>query len=151
MSQNNPSDDNSYKCAACSGIFKGDALEFYEYNGEDDYEAYCQLCNNKNINNKKKEREKLDEEYAFYIERIVVNTKEDFVRKYCYVNNYDVMFEEFEYAGGSSYCPKANPYASDAQNILEEIQRRFITDIAAGNFEGKQEKMMEIAKRISKV
>ena len=141
MSQNNPSDDNSYKCAACIGIFKGDALEFYEYNGEDDYEAYCKSCNNKNINNKKKEREKLDEEYAFYIERIVVNTKEDFVRKYCYVNNYDVMFEEFEYAGGSS----------DAQNILEEIQRRFIEDIAAGNFEGKQEKMMEIAKRISKV
>ena len=151
MSQNNPSEDNSYKCAACIGIFKGDVLEFYEYNGEDDYEAYCESCNNKRINNEKKEREKLDEEYAFYIERIVVNTEKDFVRKYCYVNNYDVMFEEFEYSGGSSYRPKANPYASDAQNILEEIQRRFIADIAAGNFEGKQEKMMEIAKRISKV
>jgi hypothetical protein len=140
MSQTNPSDDNSYKCAACIGIFKGDSLEFYEYNGEDDYEAYCKSCNNKNINNQKIEREKLDEEYAFYIERIVVNTKEDFVRKYCYVNNYDVMFEEFEYAKGSS----------DSHNILEEIQRRFIEDIASGNFEGKQEKIMEIAKRISK-
>ena len=145
MSQNNPFDNNLYKCAACNVIFTRCELEFYEYNGDDDYEAYCESCNNKKITKEKKEREKLDEEYAFYMERIVVNTEKDFGHKYCHVNNYDAMFEEFEYAGGSSYCPKAN---HDAQNILEEIQRSFISDIAAGNFDGCPEKMKEIATKI---
>ena len=54
------------------------------------------------------------------------------------------MFKEFEYAG-------SNPYSSDAKNILQEIQHRFILDIASGNFEGKQDKMMEIAKKISNI
>jgi hypothetical protein len=124
-------------------------LEFYEYNDEDDYEAYCELCKIKKIENEKEEKAKFDEEYAFYNERIIIETEKDFIRKCCYENNYDIMFEEFKYAGGSSYLPKANPNASDAQNIIEEIQRRFILDIASGKFKENPEKMTEIAKRIS--
>lgn len=149
MSQNNPFDNNLYKCAACIGIFIRSELEFYEYNGEHDYEAYCELCKIKKIDNEKEEKAKFDEEYACYNERIIIKTEEDFIRKYCYENNYDLMFEEFKYAGGGgSYLPKANPYASDAQNIIEEIQRRFILDIADDKFKENPEKMIEIAKRI---
>jgi hypothetical protein len=148
MTENNPFDNNSYKCAACIGIFSGNKLEFYEYNGEDDYEAYCELCKIKKIDNEKEEKAKFDEEYAFYNERIIIKTDDDFIRKYCYENNYDIMFEKFKYAGGSSYHPKANPCATDAQNIIEEIQRRFILDISDGKFKENPEKMIEIAKRI---
>jgi len=125
-------DSVQYKCNECNKAF----LEYefvYKYNNNNKNNLL--VC--KDCNAGLEEKEKYDEEYAFYNDRIVLN--EIIEKNEIRIKSYDELFEEFESVCSDSYYSK---------NILNEIKNRFIMDIADGKFEGNYKKMMEIAKKI---
>lgn len=126
-------DEVQYECNKCNKvILEYEFMHKYNDNNNENNLLVCKDCYNWF-----EEKEKYDEEYAFYNDRIVLNDRIE--KNENHIKSYDELFKEFESVYSDSYYSK---------NIINEIKNRFIMDIADGKFDGNYKKMMEIAKKI---